>query len=346
MGAEHRLAWGAQSVMAEVLLTIAIPTFNRGAKLHRLLSIVRDEIVVSHLQERVCVVVSDNASADSTPCIVSQFANCGFGLTYHRQPDNLGFDGNLRFLYTHSNSRHVWFLADDDVPLPGAVSRIVAALQRHDPDVLLFSFVQPPGCTTRQFDYPEPLRLVVDPVTSIECVLRCTKVSIYVLRRPAFHDAEWRQLDGTLGDGWYYISLALAVLARSTDLRVALISEPLAGCDNDFRTLAYVPSMFLRLHHSLEHPFVLRHCPGLVKSYYERGYYEAIQFCFAAKTNRLRPEDPGDYDRFIKGLPFRGGVLVRRPRSLLQFMALKLGISGLWLRMKPLTFWLRIRPAA
>jgi glycosyltransferase involved in cell wall biosynthesis len=107
--------------MQQSLLTIAIPTFNRAPKLKRLLNIIKEEITTSHLQESVRVLVSDNASADQTPVIASEFKGTGLKFTYYRQPQNLGLDGDLRLLYTHANSRYFWFMADDDYPLKGAV---------------------------------------------------------------------------------------------------------------------------------------------------------------------------------------------------------------------------------
>lgn len=316
-------------------MTIAIPTFNRAAKLERLLTVLQEDITTSQLQERVVVLVSDNASTDETPSMLSQFADFDLRLEYYRQPENLGFDGNLRFLYAHVNTPYLWFMADDDYPLTGAVNKVVRALEAHEPDVLLFSFIQPPGSTVRQFDFPESVRLVTEPVLAIEYVLRYTKVSIFIVRKVSFEASQGQVLDENIGAGWYYISLAFSVLETSPSLRLAVISEALATCDEDYSLITTNPESLLRMGIVVQHPFVMKHSPNLPKFYRDEGYYSAIQFAFAVKCGALPPEYPEEYDKFIKELECRICTLFRCPRSLFQFMALKLRISRLWPLIKP-----------
>jgi|LQYC01.1.fsa_nt_gi Glycosyltransferases involved in cell wall biogenesis len=316
------------------MLTIAIPTFNRAEKVKRLLSVIKDEIFSSRLQDQVAVIVSNNASTDETHSAVSGFLNCGLNLKYYRQLENLGFDGNLRFLYRQAKTRYVWFMADDDLPLKGAIAKIAKTLEMCDPDVLLFSFIQPPGSTAKTFDFPETVHLVTETVPAIECVLHCRKVSIYVLRKCFFTDRQWCTLDENLGDGWYFISLAFSVLEASSNLKLAAISEPLATCDEGFVRLPWTPEAFLCMDKMVSHPFALVHIPDLPKLYCKRGYYNAIQFAFAAKVGALLPESPEEYDTFIKRLEWRIPVLLKAPRFFLQLIALKFQITWLWPKIK------------
>lgn len=300
------------------------------------------EISTHRLEDRIVVMVSDNASKDETPSIVSGFAGSFRHFVSYRQDENMGFDGNCRFLYAHADTQYVWFMADDDMPLEGSLSRIVDVVGTLGPDVLLFSFIQPPGTRIRQFDYPEPVRSIEDPVEAIVHVLRYPKVSIFVLRKVDFSDAERQELDKNLGGGWYYLSLAFSVLESSHHLRLAAISEPLAACDEDYTTIAWVPTPFLNLDKPLQHPYVLKHrpelekrFPHLIRFFSEEGYYNAILCSFAAKSGSLTPECAEDYDEFIKALDFRAVKLLKRPRSLLQFIALKCRIAGLWPYIRP-----------
>lgn len=323
------------------MLTIAIPTYNRADKVKRLLSVIKEEVFASRLQDRAAVIVSDNASTDKTHSAVSKFLNCGLNLEYYRQSKNFGFDGNLRFLYRQASTEYVWFMGDDDLPLKGAIGKVVRTIEMYNPDVLLFSFIQPPGSTARQFDYPEAVRLVSDPVSAITHVLRYTKVSIYVNRKVEFNAFQWRRLDENLGYQWYYLSLAFSILEASSNLRLAIVSEPLATCDKDYFVIAGVPEAFLHMEKIVAHPFVLKHTPGLFKFYKDKGYCQAIQFAFAAKYGALIPEHPKEYDKFIKKLKCRICILLRHPRSLLQFIALKLHIAKLWPGIKPLVQWIK-----
>lgn len=227
------------------------------------------------------------------------------------------------------------------MPLKGAISKIVNVLERDDPDVLLFSFFQPPGSTVRQFDYPEAVRLVSDPVSAIEHVLRYTKLSIFVIRKVDFDSSNWSVLDANLGAGWYYILLAFSVLQVSRNLRLAVISEPLGTCDEDYIAISYSPHPLLNMDKMVMHPFVMRNNPGLIKYYYRKGYYQAIQFAFAAKIGSLSPEYPEEYDKFIKRMEWRIPVLLKESRSFLQLIALKFKIASAWPKIRPVVRWMK-----
>lgn len=324
-------------------LSILIPTFNRCNKLVRLLNCIKDEVEAYQLGNLVNVYVSDNASTDDTEKLAREFRGNRLDVHYFRQSENVGFDRNLRFLYQKAESEYVWFMADDDLPLKGAIANIARTIETHDPDVLLFSFIQPPGSKNRQFDYSDPIHIVTDPVDAIEHVLRYTKLSIFVLRNIAFSEIQWQELDRNIGGWWYYLSLAFSVLESSRHLCLVVLSDPLAACDEDYTTIAWDPTPFLNLDKPVQHPFVMKHrpevmkrFPDLLRFFDEDGYYNAILCSFAAKSGSITPESTADdYDEFIKALDFRAVKLLKRPRSLLQFIALKCRIAGLWPHIRP-----------
>lgn len=319
-----------------VTLSILIPTFNRADKLLRLLKTIESEITSSDIMERIQLLVSDNASTDDTPKIILEFSSTQLKFNSFRQTENIGFDGNTQFLYDQAQTDYVWFLGDDDIPLPGSISTIFQTLQDKNPDVLLFSFTQPPGSTVRQFDFPESIHLVTDPVVAIEHVLRYTKLSIFVMRKVKFDNYQLQVLNKYLGSGWYYISLAFSVLEASHNILLAVISEPLATCDEGYLAVSYTPFPFLHMDKIAQHSFVMKHQSNLPEFCTRDGYCDAIQFAFAAKTGSIFPEYPEEYDKFIRALECKKAILLRHPRSLLQFIALKLHITGLWPKIKPI----------
>jgi len=323
------------------MLTIAIPTYNRADKVKRLLSVIREEVFSSRLQDRVAVIVSNNASTDKTHSVLSQFLNCGLKLEYYRQPDNLGFDRNLRFLYMQATTKYVWFMADDDLPLQGAVAKIVSALEMYDPDVLLFSFIQPPGSTVRQFDYPEPIHLVTNPVTAIEHIRRYPKLSIHIMRKVSFRDSQWQALDEHLGGGWYYMPLAFSVLESSGSPRLAIISEQLATCDEDYNKFNFKQNIFLEMYKVFNHPFVLKYLPKLVKKERNNSYLRMIQFLFAVKAGSLIVDDIQLYEQMIKNTENRLGVLLINPKALLQLLLMKIDLVKTYLKIRPIINYTR-----
>ena len=327
--------------MSAASLTVAIPTFNRADKLKRLLAFFVQEMAHKDAPKGINFLVSDNASQDVTEAAASDFRFSLPEFSYHRQDCNLGFDGNVFFLYKMSFGRHVWFIADDDVPFVGAIEKITVALEKYDPDVLLFSFVQPPGSCVRTFNFEQSVELITDPSIAIQHLMLCPKLSIYVLKKLCFSDDEWNECRRCAHLGWAHVALALAVLAHSPAVRLAVISEPLARSDDDYQRLPWTPEVFLYLHRPMEHPFVKTHCPYLTVKYQNLGYSQAIIFSFSAKTGGLKPLHPEDYDEFIRRLEFRLVFLLKNPKVLVMLILLKLGLAECWPRLRPLCRMLR-----
>lgn len=104
----------------EKILTIAIPTYNRAALLDRALN-----SIFSQYDERIDVVVSDNASTDETSEVVKKYNN----LRFFSNKENLGYDKNFIKCYEYANGKYVLLLGSDDVVLDGAISHILYFLE-------------------------------------------------------------------------------------------------------------------------------------------------------------------------------------------------------------------------
>jgi glycosyltransferase involved in cell wall biosynthesis len=109
-----------------VLLTIAIPTYNRAACLDLCLDKLTDQ--TDRIGKDVELIISDNASPDTTPEVVDKYRNCGLSLTYVRNQENIGADANIHQCFTMATGKYVLILADDDLLVVGAVDNIITAL--------------------------------------------------------------------------------------------------------------------------------------------------------------------------------------------------------------------------
>lgn len=116
--------------MSEVrpLLSICIPTYNRAAYLQQCLAAVLPQAEAAH----VPVIVSDNASSDSTREVAESFAKDFRQLIFIRQPTNLGHDLNHKEILKHATSTFAWLLGDDDVIAEGAIARLLSFLRAGD----------------------------------------------------------------------------------------------------------------------------------------------------------------------------------------------------------------------
>lgn len=114
--------------MAELVLSICIPTFNRAGKLGRLLEALAREMEGLSGQVEICI--SDNGSDDGTPDIIAQWEK-RLPIVKNRNPRNMGFDINVVKAISLATGEFVWLMGDDDVPCEGAVGRLVENLKKH-----------------------------------------------------------------------------------------------------------------------------------------------------------------------------------------------------------------------
>ena len=142
------------------LLTIAIPSFNRAAKLDRQLAWLSRNL--AELETECAVIISDNASTDDTPAVCAkwrdEFAARGIDVLVHRNPANVGPLPNIGRCIELSTSRFTWVVGDDDEIPDDKLAWIVARLSA-DPNlaaiVLNFNGVgksEYPRCFTHEQD--------------------------------------------------------------------------------------------------------------------------------------------------------------------------------------------------
>lgn len=317
------------SKAANKLLTIAIPTYNREGKLRSTLARIGDMIRSSqYLQENIEVIVSNNASTDNTLQVLEEFDKGTLQFCYFNQKENIGFDGNMRFLYESSNAEYVWYFSDDDVLFSNAIERVLDAVKSYSPEALLFSFVQPVGSTVRLFDYSDTVAVIDEPLQMIKLIAQSPKLSIYVYKRIRMTEQDWADIDQFFGSNYHFITLGYSILWKSASPKLCVISEPLAGCDVDFNKIRFSPETWGNYWVVYRHPYVKMVAPALEISKRQEAYYNQIQALFAVKTGVLEVEEivASAYDEFAQALEFRWIWLFRSPKSLGQIACLKFGL--------------------
>jgi glycosyltransferase involved in cell wall biosynthesis len=137
------------------LLSILVPTWNRAARLERLLAVLGDEIGA---RDDVTVTVSDNASDDATPEVLERAAAAMPWLRTHRQSSNVGAAPNMAWLVEHAagEAEFAWIFGDDDLVAPGRLAEVLDLLARERPAWLFlpYRFVAADG--TPGEGVPEP----------------------------------------------------------------------------------------------------------------------------------------------------------------------------------------------
>lgn len=112
------------------LLSIAIPTYNRAPFLDRCLESLLHQL--SSCSYAIEVLVSDNCSNDNTTDIVKKYQSRGCTITYVRNEENLGMDGNFASCIKQSKGKYIWLLGDDDYLKENALQRICEIICKKD----------------------------------------------------------------------------------------------------------------------------------------------------------------------------------------------------------------------
>lgn len=109
-------------------LSVCISTYNRAEWLAT--SLRNWSRMCPQPLQGVELLVCDNASTDHTPEIVKPYLERR-DFTYHRNQKNVGMLGNLQETAHQAQGEYVWILGDDDLLLPGAIERILHALDKN-----------------------------------------------------------------------------------------------------------------------------------------------------------------------------------------------------------------------
>lgn len=108
----------------KILLTIAIPTYNKVACLENLLNNILSQ--VAELEENIEICISDNNSPDNTQKVVAKFKeNHPNLINYNRNKENLGAEKNMLLVIEMSKGEFVWLFGDDDLIVPNGLKDVI-----------------------------------------------------------------------------------------------------------------------------------------------------------------------------------------------------------------------------
>lgn len=238
------------------VLSVAIPTYNRAETLRRQLGSLFGQIV--GCQEDVEVVVSDNASPDTTGRVVDEM-RCYFPrLRYVRNDENLGLLRNVDRAVRACGAEYVWIVSDDDVLMPYAVETVLAAIRGACKEgsratfILLSGFpVAPDNAWVGSSWVPVLPRsgLVPNARTVFLSVayFGIGMISMYVVRRP-----DWVAVPFVIDGPWVAYGFIKHLLLVSRNRPAYFVGTPIVGGRN-MRSKAYANHLPMSL--CIEFPF-------------------------------------------------------------------------------------------
>ena len=112
------------------ILSICIPTYNRGNLLKENLDKIIEQILDNKLSDKVEIIISDNASSDNTSKIVSWYWY-DF-LMYFKNDINIGGNKNVIKVTEYAKWEYLWLLADDDCVTDFALKYVLEIIEKEN----------------------------------------------------------------------------------------------------------------------------------------------------------------------------------------------------------------------
>ena len=117
------------------VLSICIPTYNRKDYLRQCL----DHLLPQVTPLEVGIYISDNASTDGTSQLIEEYQKNYSYLFYFQQPYNKGIDINMLDAARFSSTTYAWWLGDDDIIAPNAISDLLDSLGKNAYSLVLLN---------------------------------------------------------------------------------------------------------------------------------------------------------------------------------------------------------------
>ena len=123
----------------EPLLTICIPTYNRGARVYALVVFLLDQVVAKH-GDAVELLVVNNCSTDDTLTLITPLIAKGVRLV-NRDHHLPSAEANMFASVELCRGRYIWFHGDDDVPIPQTINWLLASFITDEVDMYITNSV-------------------------------------------------------------------------------------------------------------------------------------------------------------------------------------------------------------
>jgi abequosyltransferase len=115
----------------DTLLTIAIPTYNRGHLLDKQLAWLAKAI--NGFESECEIIISDNCSTDNTQEIIQKWLPSFPKTKFHanRNHENLGVMRNIAYCINTATSKYIWTIGDDDPIQERTLGYVVQNIKEH-----------------------------------------------------------------------------------------------------------------------------------------------------------------------------------------------------------------------
>jgi len=211
-----------------MLLTIAIPSYNRPETLIRLLKSI--DITNDDIDILIC---EDNSPRrlEIRSAVYFFIHNSQLNIDYHENEINLGYDENLWSLVKKSKGHYLLFMGDDDEFVPGALVKLKEFLYNHNDIgfILKSHYIIHENGDKEIFNYYSGNMLFdPGPKTIVELFRKSVLISGFCIRKDNLYDYYTSALNGTLLIQLFFLAI-IAKKYKCAYFSQALIFQRVEG---------------------------------------------------------------------------------------------------------------------
>jgi glycosyltransferase involved in cell wall biosynthesis len=167
--------------MPDILLTVAVPTYNRLPYLMDLLPTI---IAQCKPHPEVEILVIDNDSTDGSWGYLCDLKR-STGIVAEMNLSNVGGDENFVRCVELARGTYIWLFGDDEVLLPGGVDKILDTLYRHPVSLVVIGHTKriPAGIGSKFFETYKDFVNYMDP----KYILEHSLITCNIFRKKIFN---------------------------------------------------------------------------------------------------------------------------------------------------------------
>lgn len=202
--------------------SIVIPTYNRPEKLLRVLQALQKQVKLHQVQ----ILVIDNCSDVNIEEFLKS-SNLNFdpiNFRVVRNSGNVGLGGNILMAFLHCQTKWMWLLGDDDVPLEGSIEKIKKGLDSISEDFFAVKFNSHAGC----FPKNEELFNIITKSNCLEYLSHLSYYSNFLfISNSVYNVDEFRKLTFHMANGLRTIAphVIASLNLLSENKKIKLVDE-------------------------------------------------------------------------------------------------------------------------
>lgn len=218
------------------LLTVAVPTHNGSRYIKQAI----DSIIIQQKyfnNHKIEILVSDNASTDNTEQIVKNYiGQQNILISYYRNKENIGYDGNIREVFKKSKGQYVWLLGDDDYLVDGSIKKFFEVIKQNEElSVILLSLGFLDIKTGKKFNV-NTLKEDVKCLNGDE-FFKISKWSSAALSSLIINKDDWNNAESEkyIGTQWIHIGALVNILSKNRKYSYIIAKEMVTVRTNNDR---------------------------------------------------------------------------------------------------------------